>query len=447
MEYNRIQSYLNHVISCPCGKEHSCNIREVEVKRGALMRLPEWIRKYGFQKPLFVYDETTYALAGERIAALMEKAGIQGDTYIIPFPEPVADTEVCALVGAAIREDTDLVVAVGSGTINDVCRYESHQKHVPYFIVGTAPSMDGYASNVSPLIVNNLKITYIAQIPMAIIGDSEFLTEAPMNMIAAGVGDILGKYTCLMDWKIANEVVGEYHCEMLHTLVQEAIKAVVSNLDGLKKRDEKAVEGVMEGLILSGIAMSFAGNSRPASGSEHHLSHYWEMMFLLEGKPPVFHGTKVGIGTVQVLRMYERLLNTSVDFGEARIKAKEFRREPWEEEMKKLYGPAAGEVIDLENKIQKNAPDQVLKRLDMIEAHWKKLCELMRTLPSSEEVAEMLRGLDAPAEPAEVGIGREHVRNAIVAAKELRDRFGLLQLLFDLGLIKEFAKEDSGVER
>ena len=152
-----------------------------------------------------------------------------------------------------------------------------------------------------PLIVDHMKTTYEAQVPYAILGDLAIIRNAPMNMIAAGVGDILGKYTCLCDWAVAHMLNGEYHCTAIEQLVRHSIATVTAGIANAKNRDAAAISSIMEALIYSGIAMSFAGNSRPASGSEHHLSHYWEMMYLFEGKKPVLHGTKVGIGTIAVL--------------------------------------------------------------------------------------------------------------------------------------------------
>lgn len=434
-ENKKLQSYLNHVISCACGREHSCPIREIDITPGALKRLPMLLRKYGFQRPLFVYDRTTYGLAGDDLTKALEEEAYAVDCLILPYREPVADMALCKEIEEAILPDTDVLVAVGAGTVNDTCRYVSFQKKLPYFVAGTAPSMDGYASNVSPLIVDQLKITYEAQVPLVIVADPEMLAKAPMSMIAAGVGDILGKYTCLADWKIASIVTEEYYCEEIAELVKKAIDTVVCNLDKVALRDEESIAGIMEGLILSGIAMSYVGNSRPASGSEHHLSHYWEMMFLMEGKPPVFHGTKVGIGTVVVLELYKQLLRRSesgIDFAAACKKADDFSMENWSKRMEAAYGAAAADVIALEETVHKNAPFLVKKRLRILEENWEQIVGIIKELPKPEEVANMLHMLGAPVKPSEVGISDKQVEYAVKTAKELRNRFGILQMRFDL---------------
>ena len=171
---------------------------------------------------------------------------------------------------------------------------------IDYYVVGTAPSMDGYASNVSPLIIRHLKTTYTARPARVIIGDLQVLCEAPMHMLAAGVGDIIGKYVCLADWQLAHEINEEYLCPEVTALVRKSIEKVTENAEAAAKREKNAVAALMEGLVLSGIAMSYIGNSRPASGSEHHMSHYWEMMFLLRHQSDPLHGTKVGLSLIHI---------------------------------------------------------------------------------------------------------------------------------------------------
>ena len=128
-----------------------------------------------------------------------------------------------------------------------------------------------------------------------------------MHLIAAGLGDTLGKYTCLLDWKLANMITGEYYCPEVVEMVRTALRTVRAQSEKVQTRDPEAVKAVTEALVLTGIAMSFVGNSRPASGCEHHCAHCWEMKALMEGRTPALHGTQVGVGTILALRLYHRL--------------------------------------------------------------------------------------------------------------------------------------------
>ncbi len=422
-------------------KPASIPIRHIILQENALAKLTEIVAESGFLKPFFLFDRTTYAIAGDLIEAQLLQANTAYRFYIIPEDEPTPDEAAVGKVLIHMPHDCDLMIGVGSGTINDLSRYISFKLHLPYMILATAPSMDGFASGVAPLIVDHMKTTYEAQAPYAILGDLNLIKAAPVNMIAAGVGDILGKHTCLCDWAISSLITGEYHSKDIEDMVRQSIAAVTANIEQARDREPGAIQSIMEALILSGIAMSLAGNSRPASGSEHHLSHYWEMMYLFDRKKPVLHGTKVGIAAIAILHAYELLFKMEIDFEQARKNALNYSSAVWEESMRTAYKKAAPSVIALEKELHKNSPENVLQRIDRLEAHWSECKELAAALPAAEYIRELLLILSAPVSPAEVGIDKATFINSFLAAKELRNRFGLLQILFDLGLAEEIAEQ------
>jgi glycerol-1-phosphate dehydrogenase [NAD(P)+] len=335
-----------------------------------------------------------------------------------------------------IAPKCDLIIAVGSGTINDLCKFISYKMGIHYMIVATAPSMDGYASNVAPLIVNRLKYTFEAALPKAIIADTNILAEAPYSMIIAGVGDILGKYVCFTDWKLSSIVTGEYYCNVVEELVRNSIELVVEGLSKIKEREKQAIAVLMEALVLSGIAMSFVGNSRPASGSEHHLSHFWEMMFLQSNRHCALHGTKVGVGTVIALKLYEGIRSFPANL--EGLEEPNFDEEAWKQNIMNVYGPAAKQVIELEDSTNKNSNEAVLNRRKALKEHAEEIKLLITRLPKSEEVIEMLKSIDAPYLPEQIQVDPEMLQNSILYAKEIRNRYGVLQLLFDLNELDRF---------
>ncbi len=431
-------AYLKRSQTCGCGRVHGTALDAVAVAPGALDQLAGWITAKGFRRVFVVSDDNTYPVAGRRVLSLLQEAGLETAGYQYHENALVPDEGALGRLFIAIPPQTELLVAVGTGTLGDLCRFVGYKMGVPFLTVATAPSMDGFSSNVAPLITNHLKVTYEAQVPLAVFGDLTILQNAPMPMIAAGVGDILGKHICLLDWRLSQLVNGEYHCKKIEEMVEESLQAVTQSAQGLAQRQQASIAAVMDALVLSGVAISYAGNSRPASGSEHHLSHYWEMQFLFQGKAPVLHGTKVAIGTVAAVWLYQKLLDTSVNFAAARRRARAFDQAAWEKEIRQVYGPAAGGVIELEEKAGKNAPDRVCKRLDYLQDHWGEVTALIRRrLPSLESIIQILKMLQAPWAPSQVGIRPEEVAGAVRYAKDLRNRYGLLQLLFDLGLQDE----------
>ena len=438
---NSINNYLNREIECSCGQKHRAQIRKVILETGALESIPALIQEQGYKNVFLVFDVNTYAIAGEKLETLLKTQNICFSSYTFSDEALVPDEYAAGRLFVHVDPACDLLIGIGSGTINDLCRYVSFKLGKEYFIAATAPSMDGYASNVTPLIVDDMKITYPAHVPAAIIGDLDILKNAPMTMISAGVADILAKIVCIMDWKAAHLFYGEYACDDVIELVDKSVQDMISQLDKIAERSPVTIQKVMEALILSGIAMSYIGNSRPASGGEHQMSHYWEMKFLFLKKPAILHGTKVGVATVGVLHMYKQLLRDKPDFAAARVAAERYSPEQWESEIRQVYEAAADGVLTLEQEAGKNRKDNVLARLDEMEAKWPAFLEMVEKLPDADVIIGYLKDLDAPYTPAAIDVDDEMVTNAVLYAKDLRNRLGLLQILFDLGWNQEYAAE------
>ena len=200
-----------HGVECACGKMHRCDIEYVYIEAGAIARLEKLCEKN--ENILIVADENTYSAAGEKVEDILSGKAIKrvifsGKTVLIP--DEVAIERV--------REDldgADLILGIGSGVIQDLCKYVSFFSKIPYIIVATAPSMDGYASDGAAMILGGMKETVKAGLPKAIVADTEVLKDAPMEMIKAGYGDIIGKFSALCDWKLSSEINGEYFCEYI----------------------------------------------------------------------------------------------------------------------------------------------------------------------------------------------------------------------------------------
>ena len=434
-----LNDYLCRRFSCSCGKEHYADLRLVAVGSGAMEELPAFIRQEGFGYVCLVADPTTAAVAGEKCLQLLQCAGIKAKLICLRHLDFDEATVGEVLVG--IPADCDLMVAVGSGSVSDMTRFVSHRTGRPYCTVATAPSMDGYASSVAALHAAGMKVTLEAQTPLAIFGDTDVLKDAPYHMIAAGLGDLMGKFTCLCDWKLSHLINGEHYCARLAELVESCVDNVLSTADRARERDAQVVGHIMEGLVLAGVDMSLYGNSRPASGCEHHMSHYWEMLFPQQGRTPALHGTQVGVGTVLVLKAAEALLTREVDFAAARRAAKKYDAKAWEREIRRAYGSAADGVIALERAAQKNAAEGRLARIDVMERNWPEICRLLRALPSSEQVMDLLRSLDSPYLPAHIGVEGQLLKDTFLYCKEVRVRYTLLQLLWDLELLDAISDE------
>ena len=434
-----LNAYLNQRFTCACGKEHYASLRAVRIGKGALNELPSLVKLMGFKSLYLISDSITYEIAGKKCVQILSDAGIRNE--IIQLTRIAFDEATIGELMIKMPLDCDLMIAVGTGAINDMTRYFSHRMGRPFYTVATAAPMDGFASSIAAIQANHLKTTFEAQTPTAIIGDTEILKGAPYRMIAAGLGDLLGKFTCLCDWKLARVINDEHYCENIVELVENCVRNVLAGASKAKERDPETLGNIMEGLVLAGVAMSLYGNSRPASGCEHHMSHYWEMIFEQESKKPVPHGTQVGVGTVLVLKLVEKLRQSNVDFDAARTAANAYDQAEWESQIREAYGPAAQGVIEMEGKAHKNETTARLARIDAMEARWNEILSLLEALPSSGEIMNILHSLDSPCLPSEIGVDEILLKKTFLYCKEVRARYTILQMVWDLGLLDRLSDE------
>ncbi len=328
-----------------------------------------------------------------------------------------------------------------------MARFLSSKLHIPYVIVGTAPSMDGYASVVSPLIVDGVKTTFEAVYPLAIVADLDIMKAAPMPMLRAGLGDILGKYTALADWHLAHVLQEEYFCETVEKLVRTAVGKCEMVAERLHLRENNTIESLTEALILSGLAIGMVGVSRPASGEEHHLSHCWEMMTMNRGKTtPWLHGNNVGVGVGIIAEAYKYLRTLDIEKVFESGKYLNLDKDQWKGHLTKVYGRSAPTIISF--KEGSLSFDELERKGNMvrIKTHWKELIKLSRLLvPEPEAIRDTLKIAGAIDTPQQLGLDRETFRDSLIAAKDIRKRYGVLQLLEDVGLLEEAANHITGI--
>ena len=413
-----INALLSEGVRCECGEEHRCEIEKVVLRYGALNELPALTRPY--QKILAVCDSNTYQVCGGRVCELLCRQNVDllcytADGFLVPDEKAVFE------LLEKITPDTDLVLGIGSGVINDLCKYASHQKGLPYMIVATAPSMDGYASKGCAMIFDGMKITTNANPPKAIVADTQILREAPIEMLKAGYGDIIGKYSCLCDWRLSHLINSERLCPYIYHLTLTSTEEIAPLGEKICSRDEKSVSMLMRALVTVGIAMAFMGNSRPASGSEHHLSHFFEVVGLLREEPYFPHGIDVAYSTYLTARLREALLRN----GTAECVA--FDISSWEEGIRSVYRGkqddyTAEKIIDFQKTlgyIYGNTLPRILEK-------WQEITGLFQNYPSSDAVLAMLDSIHLPLSDFYKMYGEEKIAEAITYAKYLKDRYTVL---------------------
>ncbi|MDD3334268.1 MAG: sn-glycerol-1-phosphate dehydrogenase [Eubacteriales bacterium] len=429
---------------CSCGRHHSCGLRYLRIERGAVRYLPEALHQLHLQKPFIVCDRHTKAAAWAQVQQALTEAGIPYVLYEMPMSEVEPDEYAVGCLTMSFDRSCDVILAIGSGVINDCCKVLGHAVGMPSIVVGTAPSMDGYASNSSSMIRNRVKVSLYNACPVAILADTDILCQAPERMLWAGLGDMLAKYIALCEWRISHLVIDEYYCEEIAALMRESLRQIVEAAPRLMERDPDTIGRVVRGLVLSGIAMAFAEISRPASGLEHYFSHMWEMMALDRGTPYELHGIQVGVGTVLTFRLMDSLRKNRPDRAHAEHFLETFDGAWWEKNTRRIFGKAAESILQLARDTKKNDPTSHRERMNRILDHWDDILKIMeQELPSTAQVESLMRTVGMPVKPADIGIVPQDVRDALDGSRDIRDKYLTSTMLWDLGMLYDFPLEVS----
>ena len=437
-QVNIMKDYLKN--PCPCGRHHSVAVDEVVIGSGVVARLPEFVKKYG-KKPFAVADVNTYGAAGELVCEILQAAGIPFGSFI--FQDKALEPDEKAVGAAFMHYDTacDVIVGVGSGVINDICKILSNISGKPYIIVATAPSMDGYASATSSMSRDGVKVSLNSRCADVIIGDTEILKTAPSHMLKSGLGDMLAKFVSIAEWRIAHIITGEYYCEEVAQLIRGAVKKCVDNAEGLLCREDAAIEAVFEGLVIGGVAMAYAGVSRPASGVEHYFSHVWDMRGLEFGTPVDLHGIQCAMATVKAVELYEKVMAISPDWEKAHAYVEKFYLENWNGQLREFLGSSAETMIQLEKKEGKYRKDSHPERFRLIEANWDAILQILREeLPAKEELCKLIDTVGISRDLKTIGIDKATARMTFRATKDIRDKYVLSRLAWDLGILDELCE-------
>ncbi len=423
---------------CSCGKNHNVSIDDIIIGNGVIFQIPEILKRYQVERPFIIADHNTFKAAGKALCEILKKAGIEYLKYIFDDTKLKPDEHS---VGSAImhfREQCDIIIVVGAGVLNDIGKILSNISHRKYMVVATAPSMDGYASETSSMDLDGLKVSLPSRCADVIIGDIDVLKQAPIKMLKAGIGDMLAKYISIAEWRIANIVVGEYYCENIAALVRSAVKKCVDHAEGLLKREDAAVQAVFEGLIIGGVAMAYAGVSRPASGVEHYFSHIWDMRNLEFGTSSDFHGIQCGVGTLFAAKIYDKLLEMAPDREKAERYVREFDFNAYKELLQGFIGAGARPMIDAEKKERKYDLENHKKRFAVIEEHWDDIVEIIKEeIPRATELEKLLDSIEIPKSCTEFGISEEEIKTTFIVTKDIRDKYVLSRLCFDLGIMED----------
>ena len=403
---------------CACGRTHKMETEFCIIESGCLKNVKAYMQKYdlnGFC--VAVYDENTYRATADRHP--------QVDAEVVLSAENLhANEHGVALLMEKLPEKAEVILAVGSGTVHDISRYCAYQRKIQFVSCPTAASVDGFCSSVAAMTWNGCKKTLTAVAPRMVVADLDIIKEAPVRLAKSGFGDMVGKYVSLTDWKIGNLLTGEFYCDTIAELTRQATENILVSAEGIASGDVKTYENLMYGLLMSGLAMQMMGNSRPASGAEHHISH------LIEMNPPAvtnhsdaLHGEKVGVGTLLAIKEYRRLAALSQPvFKDYKTYSAEC--------IESVFGAEMAPDILEENK--KDAAAQITAQ--KLQENWSGICEVIAQMPELKQLEALYEKLGVKATLGEIDVSQGLEEVLRVNSPMVRNRLTLMRLrkCFDL---------------
>ena len=401
----------------------------------AVDHLIHYCQEHNLTHFLLVADANTYPILGQAVENALKARAWDVKSVVFHEAEVIPNEDFIFQVLLQADSIQRTYLAVGSGTLTDITRFASHRTGQPFISLPTAPSVDGYTSPSASLVVRNIKQTVISQPPLAVIADLPVLAGAPQPMIAAGFGDILGKAIALADWRLGHLLWDEPYDAAIAQRVRDTLDACVESAAEIGQASPAGIEKLMTSLFDSGICMLDFGNSRPAAGAEHYMSHTLELKLLREGRPAVLHGAKVGLCSILVSDLYDQL--RQIDRAEAarRLQAAVLPDRAAEvAAIQKSFGPIAEKLFIEQAPFLDLTPaawDQLKER---ILAHWEELQALANQVPAPAQLSSLLRQAGGGTRAAELGLSQVEVCQALEYAHFFRNRFTISKLGRILGL-------------
>jgi glycerol-1-phosphate dehydrogenase [NAD(P)+] len=413
--------------------------REVMIAPGALEQLNAMLKRNFGDSPVFlVADENTFAAAGEATVSLLASQGrpLAGQ-YIFPGqPRLHPDIDHVRRLVELQAPMPSIPLAVGSGVINDLTKLSAHRIGRPYACVATAASMDGYTAFAAAITHDGVKKVDPCPAPRAVLADTDVLAAAPDGMSASGFADLLGKYTAISDWMIADALGIEALEPISSGWMRQGLPEWARRADGIATRDAEAVRDLAEGLMVAGLAMQISSSTRAASGSEHLFSHLWEMQGLSHEGESVSHGFQVGMGTLASSSLLHWLLARGLE--DAPIDVQVWPGDTQlEADIRRMHrDPAQADQAVKESLAKHPSQDQLFERLLRAQRVWPDLRhDLLDWCPPPEILQGWLAAAGCPTRPEQIGLTLARLRDSFALARQVRTRYTVLDLAVETGLL------------
>ena len=422
---------------CSCGKTHPrAETRYYSGWDAYEVLARDCAQAFGAGPLLLLDDENTRVAAGQKISSLLSGQGVEHDHLTLPGGAVASQEYLDEILrrGSACR----LTLAVGAGSINDMAKYTSSLLERTYWCLPTAPSMNGFTSSIAAIKQAGIKRTLPAPPPQLIYADPGVIARAPLELIQAGYCDIMAKSVSDIDWQIDSMLYGGSYCTLSTRLVGLTEELYLNKPERLGRGDRDAAMGLFEGLLTSGLAMSLAGSSAPASGGEHLVSHFFDMREPVTGKKPQLHGLQVAMGIILSAACYQRLERLETD---ALLSDPAPIFQAAARGTGTLWGEAAPGVLE-----RFELKRGQLARLDrLLPARWDEIRALCAQVMDPRYYLDLFRrtGLELSLEA--FGISMDEFRRAALYARTIRERITVLDLAAQAGVLQPAAEDAVGL--
>ena len=381
----------------------------------------------GYEKFMIVADENTARVLGDRVYQAIKQQGWDAIYHVLDPEGLHTDGTTLTRVFNAYDAVPRLFVAVGSGTITDTVRFTSHRSQNQFVSFPTAASVDAYTSKNAPVTVGHLKGSIYCQAPIAVFTDLPTICASPKFLTTSGFGDLISKLLATSDWKISHLIWDTDFDKEIYARALRVGQRAAEVVDGIRTADPNSMAAMMEGQFASGFCMADFGNSAPASGAEHHISHIWEMMFHWENKEGLYHGHAVGVAAIMCAEWYQRLKALSHGGAEDLLKRTKIPpRNVQIASIEKNLPHIAGELIESDPIYLQLSDSPKFKHVcERIIDRWDEVQAAAASVPDPDAIRAWIKSLGGPVAPQELGVTREQVEIAVDYGHYLRERFSI----------------------
>ncbi len=427
------EELLDKSFNCDCGRTHKVPVRKLIYSEDTMELLPGVLGSFvDGRRVVLIVDSRTFDIVGRHAREILDQTGWSVHQIIVPDSgrgSPVCNDTTHDWLNNRFPP-ADIALAVGSGVINDLTKWSSFEHDLPYAVFATAATMNGYtAANVAPAI-NGVKTLITARPPLAVFAVPSIIINAPFELTAAGLGDVIAKPVSTADWLFNHIFCDEYFCSFCSEIINSLEQYYFNRPEDIKTCRPAAIEALFNALLYSGIAMTIIGTSAPASGGEHLLSHTLDMMSTIDGIAHDLHGRQVGIGTLFTAAIYEHIFQVeSPNCGSFPSDIDSTFWSPLTENVRQQY--------------RQKKPALKIIRAKLTDAQtWQTfITAAHKQVRPTEEIKKCLKTAGAAHTFTDIGCTRKRFLSAVLHMHEIRKRPTVIDLAWLLGILPHSANE------